>query len=153
MKATDYLDQAWKFVDEEDFEAALISIEKALEISPKHWYLWATKARILEESGRYADADDAARTSLRFDDTQPRVWNILALLAFKECKYNEAIEAFKKSLELEEDFGTLTMLASAELNLDPHKALFHANRALEINPDWEEAQKIRDEAAKAISDL
>lgn len=63
-----------------------------------------------------------------------------------------AAKNFKNALKLHPDFNLYTIIASVELAFDPDLALVHATKALEIEPNWEEARNILNMAKKLIAE-
>ncbi len=146
------LDGAWKASEQNNAKRANELIDDAILCLPTNWYLWASKAQFLEDLGRFGESEAAARRSLSLNKNKPLVWNILGGHNVREGLFEEAIKCYEKSLVLKEDFGTLTMLAAVEIEVDVKSALKHAQRALELNPEWDEAATILDRALNKIAE-
>lgn len=136
-------DRAWEAVDRGDFPLALRIIDSLLAKYPRSAAYWVTKASFLEDSGDFEGAEDAARRALKLDAGNEHAWTKLGYLLGRRGHFQEARDCFRSSLAIDEDFYVHTMAAAVELELGrPRRAAFHARRALELNPDWEEARNI-----------
>mgnify|MGYP003441047883 FL=1 len=62
---------------------------------------WFNLAYLLEEAGRYAEAEPAFRRSLALDAKADRAWYGLGLVLIRLQRYDEAIVALKKNTELQ----------------------------------------------------
>jgi tetratricopeptide (TPR) repeat protein len=151
-KPSELLDMAFKAYDSGHLEQALDLVEQAIEGNPKHWYLWATKARYLEELGRFEESKTAFKGSIDLNNNQAITWSMLAGLYYDEENFQDCAHCCRSALEIEENYTTLTILAGAEIQTgEIENALKHANRALELNPDWDEAESMRDQALRILA--
>jgi len=151
-RARRLLDKAWDASNQGDNQLAFKTIDEAICWFPTHWYLWASKATFLLELDRLSESEAAARRSLSLDKEQALVWGILGRIHLREQAFEEAAECLGKSNRLKEDFGTLTMLAAAEIHVNVKRALKYAERALVLNPDWDEARSIKTRAVRLIAE-
>ncbi|HET9977081.1 MAG TPA: tetratricopeptide repeat protein [Burkholderiaceae bacterium] len=62
---------------------------------------WFNLAYLLEEAGRYADAEDAFRRALALDPKLDRAWYGLGLVLIRLQRTDDAIAALKKNTELQ----------------------------------------------------
>ncbi len=62
---------------------------------------WFNLAYLLEELGRYAEAEPAFRRALRLDPRLDRAWYGLALVLIRLRRPDEAVAALKKNTELQ----------------------------------------------------
>jgi len=62
---------------------------------------WFNLAYLLEEAGRYAEAEPAFRRSLALDAKADRAWYGLGLVLIRLQRYDEAVAALKKNTELQ----------------------------------------------------
>lgn len=152
-KPSELLGEACEAYQQGDVSRALVLIQQAINSNPKHWYLLATKAAWLSDMPKYADqAELLFIESIRLNPCQPILLNLLGALYYKRQQYELAIQQFERSLELREDFGTLTMLAAASMQVDVGQGLKYASRALDLNPEWDEALAIRERALKILGE-
>ncbi|HSQ59601.1 MAG TPA: tetratricopeptide repeat protein [Acidobacteriota bacterium] len=88
-----------------DFEAALASYRRVIELAPNladahHWY-----ADILSAMGRHEEAVAESRAALRLDPLSLAVNTDVGLHLFYARRYDEAIAQQKRTLELDPTFG------------------------------------------------
>ncbi len=151
-KPSELLEMAFEAYDSGSLEQALDLVEQAIEGNPKHWYLWTTKATYLRKLGRMEEAKTAFKTSLSFNNKQALTWSMLGSLNYDEENFEASVHCCRTALQIEEDYSTLTILAGAEIQTgEIENALKNANRALELNPDWDEAESIRNHALRILS--
>ncbi len=132
---------------------ALCLLDQAIEIEPEDHIILVYRGRVLASLERYDEAEHSFRRSLEIRDDLVYAWNELGFLLKDRERYEEAAECLRTSVSLEADYNTYTMLASVEMMFDKVAALSNAQKALKINPDWDEAIEIRDEAIAAIASI
>ena len=76
------------------------------------------------------------------DENSFRGWISLGLIFSDDDQFMKAAFCYKKAVEIEEDYATYTVLAAVEETFDPESAIKHAKKALELNPEFDEAEKI-----------
>ncbi len=151
-KASQLLDEACFAEESGNNLFAQELIDQAIAINPKHWYLWCKKAILLDDSGCIEEAKVAFKMSIDLNDKQALSWSLLGCLYYDEMNFEAAAHCCRTSLEILEDYSTLTILAGAEIQTgEVESALKHANRALELNPDWDEAESMRDHALRILA--
>jgi len=96
-----YIAQAFAFVINRDYEQALSTSAKAVELSPNDPYVMAYNGFILCASGNADDAIPFAETALRLDPLNARTpyLNILGVINFQAGHYETALQAFLKNQE------------------------------------------------------
>ena len=142
-KVDRHIDAALDAFDAGNTKQALREIDEAIELTHGDDAApWAVKSRVLYDLGEHDEAEAAARNSIRIDVTNYHAWISLGLIFFDRHQFEKAAFCYKKAIEEEEDYGTYTMLAEAERQFDPESAIKYAKRALELNPDWDEAETI-----------
>ncbi len=110
----------------------------------------ALSERIYREWGKFQESEDAIRKGIDLAPCGSYAWTELGLLLMDRKLFKKAADCLRKSVQLRPDFNTYTILAAVEFTFDVDAALLDAERALEINPDWDEAMQVRDDAQKAI---
>jgi len=80
-----------------------------------------------------------------------QAWGELGLVHRNLGQFEEAAACYKRSVALEEDFSTYTLLAAVEYEFDVEQPIIHAEKALQLNPDWDEAETVLAEAKKKRS--
>lgn len=87
-----------------DYEKALLEIEQAIELDPNEAESYATKARILNASGRAKEAEAFARLAIRLNPHQEAEYlSPLGRALLHQKKYAEAAEVFEKVVAEFED--------------------------------------------------
>lgn len=128
---------------DENLTQALSEIEQAIELSEhQDAGQWAVKSRILVKLRQHRDAETAARRSIEIDASSHDAWMTLGLSSFDRKEFEKAADCFKRAIEIKANYSRYTMLAAAERQFDPQKAKEHAKKALQLNPDWDEAKVI-----------
>ncbi len=137
-----YFKDARKAEEQNCLEEAIRLVRKATSLRPSVSYYWAMEGQILKNSGKHEEGIVAAEKAIELEPETSQYWTLLGLCKVALGRYEEAASAYKRSIELEEDFGTYTLLAAVECEFDDEQAIIHAERALELNPDWDEAKNI-----------
>ncbi|WP_320035362.1 tetratricopeptide repeat protein [Halarcobacter sp.] len=105
-----------------------------------------------EKQERYNEAEYLYATILQINSDLHEVWNNFALF-YKSCRKNKekAVDAHKKSLELEEKLEYLQNYALTLLDFeDAKEALKLINRCLEIEPDNQTTKEYLEIANKML---
>ncbi|MCC3593203.1 tetratricopeptide repeat protein [Microcoleus sp. PH2017_28_MFU_U_A] len=121
-----------------DFEGALKSYDKALEIKPDYYKAWNGRGIALGNLGRPEDAIASYDKALEIKPDDDTTWYNQGLTLDKLGRLEEAIASYDKALELKPDFhkawhhrgGTLGDLGRLE------DAIASYDRALEFKPDY-----------------
>ena len=129
---------------------ALCLLEQSLEIDPKDPLLLVYRGRVLHALARCAEAERSFRDALEIDRSISFAWNELGLLLRDCSRFEEAAECLRESAKLRPDFNTYTVLAGVEMSFDLRAALVDAEKALELNPNWDEAIQVRNAARVLI---
>ncbi len=141
-QAERYWQRALKAEEQKNLPEAIRLIEKAINLCPSHTVYWSAKSQFLYDSSNFEGALLAANKSIDCNPKNHHAWTIFGLAHVHVRTLEEAAACFKRSTELKEDFATYTMLAAAEVEFDVESAIKHAKKALDLNPDWDEATKI-----------
>jgi len=163
------------YFDRKEYEKVIEIFDKALSIDPLNVANWIDLGRSYRYLEQYDEAIKAYSKALELDENDKIAWNNIGFAYFKKDgknNYERAIEAYTKSLlidwlydlpysnlikiydELKEqqnnDFLTWKNLADGFLVARAYRrAIVACNRALEINPDFQEAQKLHEKVLKA----
>jgi rhodanese-related sulfurtransferase/Flp pilus assembly protein TadD len=110
------------------YDEAFAAINKAMSLAPNDPENYIAKAKILNASGRAAEAEEAARTAMRFDPRfAPGTLRVLALSLFHQEKYQDAVDTITRVLaqqsDVNEDYATL---ASSLGHLGRHEGVQEA---------------------------
>ena len=139
-----------------DTNAALSEIDIAISMEPSESVAsvyWAMKGYWLHELSRNEEAKHAGEVAV---ELAPRVFLGWIVLGFANrylgCD-EEAAHAFREAVIRRPDPSLYTLLAEAELSFSPDAARDDAARALALDPSWDEAHRIYDQATEQIRRL
>ncbi|MEM8884223.1 MAG: tetratricopeptide repeat protein [Planctomycetota bacterium] len=138
--------------DEGRHDEALDLIEQALRLRPRSVALETRRGRELHALGRYAEAEQVVRAALRINDRFVHAWNQLGMQYMDQGYFEKAAFCFQQSADIAPNESVLTGLANCQLVFDPAAALENAERALAIDPTWEEAERVRDSARRRLAE-
>jgi len=83
-------------------DEAIADLQALVAVQPERSSAyWFNLAFLLEDAGRYAEAEPAFRRSLALDAKADRAWYGLGLVLIRLQRYDEAIVALKKNTELQ----------------------------------------------------
>jgi tetratricopeptide (TPR) repeat protein len=146
-----------------DVAEALRVFDQAATISPVDRVVKYLRATCLIDLGREAEAESTLREAIS-DARAPaptsrlsaQMWLLLGLILREKGMPQEAAGCVTKALQFDVPGNALvqalTLLANCQLHFDISAAAESAERALEIDPSWEEATKMRDEARRRLGD-
>ena len=135
-----------------DWASAVERMDEALQLRPAFVPYWVSKGHFLRQWLKFGRAEDAIRKAIAINPRACYAWSELGLLFKDRRLFKEAADCLSQSVQLRPDFATYTVLADVELSFDPSAALRDAEKALELNPSWEEAERIRDIALRRIEE-
>lgn len=138
--------EASKLSSKGNHSDALNLLERALELKPKDPLVLVYRGRVLHALARYGEAEKSFRDALNIDGNLCYAWNELGLLFEDRGFFEKAADCLTRSVQLRPDFNSYTVLAKVELMFDVDAALSDAEKALELNPGWDEAIQVRDAA-------
>ncbi|QPC30099.1 tetratricopeptide repeat protein [Caldimonas thermodepolymerans] len=81
---------------------------------------WFNYAFLLEEAGRYGEAEAAFRRALELDPKLDRAWYGLGLVLIRAHRFDEAIEALKRNTELQ-PMSPYAWYQLARVHVDRHE--------------------------------
>ena len=103
-EAEAWCDRGEKQYDLGDFEAAIISYNKALEIKPDHHQAWYCRGYTLRKSGRLEEAIASYDKALEFKPDDEAFWYVRGVILHDLERLEEAIASFDKALEIKPDY-------------------------------------------------
>ncbi len=149
-KAKQYIAAADEAEESGDFAKAVEQMDKALQLRPDFAPYWVSQGNLLRRWSKFERSEDAIRKAIEISPSASYAWTELGLL-FKDREFFEkAADCLRRSVQLRPDFNTYTVLADVELTFDADAALLDAEKALELNPGWDEALQVRDAAKEVI---
>ena len=151
-QAKQYIAAADRAAQSGNFAKAVEQMNKALQLRPGFAPYWVTQGNFLRKWSKFQRSEDAIRKAIEINPAASYAWTELGLL-FKDCElFEKAANCLRKSVQLRPESSAYTVLANVELTFDADAALSDAEKALELNPGWDEALQVRD-AAKQIIEL
>lgn len=135
-----------------DLEGALAQVSRAVELEPESPVCWAAKGQVLFRMGRLDAAEHACRKAIELDDRAYYAWTELGFVFEEQELFEDAAFCFGKSAKLQPTASLFTLMANVELTFDVRAALRHAQRAITLDPDWQEAWMVRDAALEAMAE-
>ena len=140
-------------LENNDLADALLEIEKAIALRPENAPYHFAKGNVHCESG----AHQAAGASYNHAHGLQPQWTFplsaLGGMAYDRNLFGEAKRCYEAVIKIEPQVNALTLLANIYLNEDPELAWMHASHALTLDPTWEEAIALRDEALEKVRKL
>ncbi len=135
-KAQLYSEQGNILAAADDYEEALASYDKALEIKPDYHYIWYRRGEALRNLGRYEKAIASYDQALKVEPDYYYPWftrdNALSNLG----RYEEAIASYDQALKVEPDSYAWAERVRALYRLERYEeANASCNKILEIQPD------------------
>ena len=123
------------------FEDALESYKRALEINPRSFKALKNRANILYRIGRYDEAIDDFRKSLDINPQLIDAWYGMGNTMSKLGRFKEAVSAYENALKINHSFIDAWVSRGVALGnmARYHEAVESFDRALEINPSLKKA--------------
>jgi tetratricopeptide (TPR) repeat protein len=147
LKAEDYYVRGLNFYYKGDYNLALKSFEKAIELKPDYVEAWNSKGVALSRLGKHYEAILSFEMALRIrSDFYKAYYNKGTTLA-KIGRHEEAIKCFHKAIELNPNHTSswYNLACVYSLKGNKEKALEYLKKAIELNPKLkEEAKKDQD---------
>ncbi len=134
-------------------DEALRILERAIAMATcdkvKSVYL-ATKGGFLNRNQQHTQAVDACTEAVALEPNNFHAFIELGIALMRLHRYKAAAEALQSAAALRCDYSVLTVLAKVQLlSSNPSAARASAEKALELNPSWDEAQAMLDAARNA----
>ncbi|KOP27642.1 hypothetical protein AMR41_03900 [Hapalosiphon sp. MRB220] len=147
-----YLKQAMKQFNAGDFEEAIASFDKAVEIKPDYHEAWFLCGVVLDNLGRYEDAIASYDKAVEIKPDYRLAWYNRGNALDNLGRYEDAIASFDKAVEIKPDYHLAWHKRGIALdNLGRYEeAITSYDKAVEIKPDYYEAWYNR---GNALSDF
>jgi tetratricopeptide (TPR) repeat protein len=131
-----------------EYEQAIASYDRALEIKPDKHYAWTNRGFELHNLGRYEEAIASYDQALEIKPDDHKAWYNRGNALVNLGRYEEAIASYDRALEIkpdDHDAWNYRGFALADLGRF-EQAIASSDRALEIKPDKHEAWNNRGNA-------
>ena len=130
-----------QLMEEEQYEDAISSFDKALEIRPNFPEASAKKGQVLLVLQRYDESQEALLVAnpekLNNKKLASDMLNLLGIVSLRQQEYSAAVDEFEKAIALQPSASSYLGLAEAlvkqEKDLD--KAIEYVDDAIELRPD------------------
>ena len=145
---------ALKFYYDWDWQGAVKSYKKALELDPTNAIIYIRYSATLADVGKYKEALPLADKAVELDPVSISSLHNLGWVNLLADKYNKAVEAFGKALELHPTFiwGHIKK-ALGHIGLKEYdKALYHAAKAEELFKDGWGSELLQTVLARIYND-
>ena len=134
--------------EEKEYDRAIASYDKALEIKPDYYECWQSRGYALQNLNRYEEAIASYDKALEFKPDYYYSWHNRGNALRSLERYEEAFASYDKALEIQPDnYEALWYRGNALENLNRYDdAIASYDKALEIQPDYYIAWRSRGNA-------
>ncbi len=154
--ANSHFQSAWKAFKSGDSTGALSYLDTAVSLASdaatKSAYL-ATKGGFLNRLGLPERAIVLCEEAVTLVPKNYHAWSQMGLAFLRLERYEDAARCFSEVVRLQPNHGLYTLLARAQVEFDPMAALKSAEKALELQPSWDEAVRVRELAQRRVGEL
>jgi len=148
--------------DQGKYDEAMINIDKALKIDQNDVNALVTKSLIFGKQGKYDEAILYSERALEINPTHPLALNNKAASLYNQGNYDEAMKYYQEALlnyqtDLMGGIDKAVILTNigriflVEQRYD--EALEYFEKALEYDPNYEDALKLRKETSELVQSL
>lgn len=96
--------KSFVLINKGDYQLALDTVEKALNINKDYAPAWSNKGFILRELGEHSKALEAYNRATELAPNNATIWNNKGLTLFEMERYDEAMQAFDEAIAIDENF-------------------------------------------------
>ncbi len=129
------------FYDLKQYENAIESYEKVVEIQPDFSQAWNGLGKTFYEIKRYKEASEAYNSAIKLENNNKQAWKGRGFSLYKLSKYEDAISSFNKAITLDEKQPKVwNALGEAFSKINRHSQAIHAyERAINLNHKFDTA--------------
>ena len=134
--------RALTFYSLEQYDAAIVAYNRAIEIDPENIWLWNNRGEAYARIEQFDRAIFDFNKAISLDPNRSFVpWNNLGKLHYQQQDYQQAISAYNEALEVKPDYlPALIGLGNAQKASRLYDLASETyDRALKIDPDYHEA--------------
>lgn len=144
---------AWDELNLGNTDEAVAKGEAALELDPDDWYVNSSLGLFFRERQEMEKSLHFCQRGVELAPEMSLAWTTLATTQLERERFKEAAEGYAKAVELKERPSTYTLMASAKINMDDFEgAIEAAKRALELDPEWDEAEALLKQAETLLAE-
>ncbi|MEO0843712.1 MAG: tetratricopeptide repeat protein [Cyanobacteria bacterium J06643_5] len=139
----------------EEYEAALVAIDKAIEIKPEYHSAWNNRGQILRELRRLEEAVTSYDKAIEIKPEYYQAWVNRGNILLQLRRLEEAVTSYDKAIEIKPDYHQAWVFISIALRElgSLEKAVTSCDKAIEIKPDSYVAWRTRGIALKDLGRL
>jgi tetratricopeptide (TPR) repeat protein len=119
------------------FDEAVVHLQKAIRMGPRHMESYGALAKVLYEEGRIDETIAVCKKRLSIGKPDPAIYHRLGMAYARKDAVIPAIQSFKESLRLDPDsVSTHENLARLVMGLkNPDAAIWNLAGAIQLNPN------------------
>lgn len=151
-RAEELIIEAWDELNTGNHDEAMNKASIAFGLDQNDWYINTSIGLFHRARGELQTSKKFCERAVELAPEISQTWENLAVTSLHQQQFNLAVMHFTKAVELEEKPGTYTMMASAKIALsDLPGAIKDATRALELDPEWDEAEALLKQAEDLLA--
>jgi tetratricopeptide (TPR) repeat protein len=133
-----YFKQGNAFYFDKQYEEALDSYNKAIEINPDYVPAWHNRGRPLSRLKRYKEAFDSYNKAIEINSDYFLSWYNRGIVLRKLGRYEEAFDSYNKAVEINPNYVSAWYNRGIVLRKlgRYEEAINSYSKAIEINPDY-----------------
>ncbi|PLZ91823.1 hypothetical protein CEN44_07580 [Fischerella muscicola CCMEE 5323] len=130
-------------VSAKEYEAAIASYDKAVEIKPDYQEAWFMRGIALFQLGRYEEAIASYDKAVEIKPDYQEAWYIRGIALRQLGRYEEAIASYDKALEIKPDYhqAWYNKACCYALQVNIEQAIENLQKAIILNPECREMAK------------
>ena len=141
---------AWDLAESGDLSGAIVEMDQALLALPDSAKHLTTKGHFQRENGDLEAARTTLERAVELDATYHNGWTELGRTYEALHWLEPAAVCYTKSAKIRPSAWVYTLLGNCQLHFAPEQALKTIEKALKIDPNWEDAIEVRRDALRAL---
>lgn len=150
-RAEEIIISAWDELNSGKVDSAIAKAREALVLDSDDWYINSSLGLFLRKRGDLEEALQFSKQGVRLAPEVSIAWENVGLVYYDQGYFERAVYCFDKSVEFGERVSTYTLLASSKFSLEDLEGTIEAcKKALELDPEWDEAETLLKKARKEL---